>query len=99
MQTGNAELHGFSHLYLAEALYQQNEETEALYHGCLAMYLLEQRGATEWRQAAGIVSIIQGKRSAEEFDQALQARRSDTIGLIGVDGFDHLPRLLEQYRQ
>ncbi len=99
LQTGNADLHGVCRVYLTEALYQQNEETEALFQGCLGMYLLEQRGAPEWRQAAGIVSIIQGKRSEEGFELALQARRSEMIGLIGVDGFDYLPRLLEKYRE
>ncbi len=99
LQTGNADLHGLCRCYLTEALYQQNEETEALFQGCLGMYLLEQRSAPEWRQAAGIVSIIQGKRSEEAFDQALQARRSEMIGLIGVDGMDHLPKLLEKYRE
>jgi len=99
LQTGNSELHSFCRMYLAEALYQQNEETEALYQACLGMYLLDQRGAADWRQAAGIVSIIQGKRGEEGFEQALQSRRSELIGLIGVDGFDYLPKLLEKYRE
>lgn len=97
--TGNAELHGLGQTYLAEALYQQNEPTAALYHGCLGMYLLEQRGIQEWCQAAGLVSIIEGQQGAEAFDQALQAHRSQLIALIGVDGFDYLPLLLKRYRQ
>lgn len=97
--SGNGELHGLGQTYLAEALYQQNEPTAALYHACLGMYLLEQRGMGEWRQAAGIVSILQGQQGEAAFDQALQEHRSELIALIGVDGFDHLPALLERYRQ
>jgi hypothetical protein len=45
------------------------------------------------------VMILQGKLGTESFMDLLQQLRSHLIALIGVDGFDHLPNLLDRYRQ
>ncbi|MEA5480711.1 tetratricopeptide repeat protein [Pseudanabaena galeata UHCC 0370] len=98
-QIGDRDLQALSHAYLGEALYQLNQLELAVYHACLGMYLLEQRGSKAWQQSAALVVILQGKIGAESFSNLLQQQRSHLIALIGVDGFDHLPNLIERYRQ
>ncbi|MEA5486908.1 MULTISPECIES: tetratricopeptide repeat protein [Pseudanabaena] len=98
-QIGDRDLQALSHAYLGEALYQLNLLELAVYHACLGMYLLEQRGSKAWQQSAALVVILQGKIGAESFSNLLQQQRSHLIALIGVDGFDHLPNLIERYRQ
>ena len=95
-QTGNVELEGCSHAALAEVNYRLNFLESAIFHACLGMYLLEQRQNNEWRQAANLAAILQGRLGTEAFQQVLQQWRSQLVTRIGVDGFDHLPRLLEQ---
>jgi hypothetical protein len=62
------------------------------------MYLLEERHSKVWQQSASLVVILQGKLGLEKFEQLLQQQRSHLISHIGVDGFDHLPVLLDRYR-
>ena len=92
-------LQGLSFSYLAEAYYSIEDRPAAIQFGSLGMYLLNQIGSVEWRQVAGLLSIIQGQIGQEEFDNVLGQRRSQIIGLIGVDGYDYLPKLLEEYKQ
>lgn len=96
---GHASLHGLSHAYLAEAHYQLDQPEDAVYHGCLGMYLLKQQRNPEWRQAASVVSLAAGKLGKERFERVLEGRRSPLLALIGVDGVDYLPELLKQYRE
>ena len=42
--------------------------------------------------------ILQGKLGSENFTNLLQQLRSQFIAVIGVDGFDHLSSLVDQYR-
>jgi len=98
-QIGDRDLQALSHAYLGEALYQLNQLDSATYHACLGMYLLEQRHSKSWQQSAALVVILQGKLGAESFSNLLQQQRSPLIALIGVDGFDHLPNLIDRYRQ
>ena len=98
-QIGDRDLQALSHAYLGEALYQLNQLELAVYHACLGMYLLEQRGSKAWQQSAALVVILQGKLGAESFSNLLQQQRSHLIALIGVDGFDHLPNLIDRYRK
>lgn len=98
-QIGDRDLQALSHAYLAEALYQLNQLEAATYHACLGMYLLEQRRSKAWQQSAALVVILQGKLGAEAFLNLLQQQRSPLIAQIGVDGFDHLPNLIDRYRQ
>ncbi len=98
-QIGNRDLQALSHAYLGETFYQLNQLESATYHACLGMYLLEQRHSKAWQQSASLVVILQGKLGADGFSNLLQKMRSQLIALIGVDGFDHLPNLIDRYRQ
>ena len=90
-------LQGLSFFYLAEAYYSIEDRAAAITYGSLGMYLLNQINSLEWRQVAGLLSIIQGQIGAE-FNNILGQQRSHIISLIGVDGYDYLPTLLEDYR-
>ena len=98
-QIGDRDLQALSHAYLGETFYQLNQLESATYHACLGMYLLEQRQSKAWQQSAALVVILQGKIGVESFTDLLQKLRSQLIALIGVDGFDHLPNLIDRYRQ
>jgi tetratricopeptide (TPR) repeat protein len=97
-RVGESYLQGLNLFYLAEAYYKLPELNKAIYFACLAMYFLERIGAKEWRQAAGLVGILETKMNIESFQIILQQYRKDAIAVIGVDGFDYLGQLLEQYR-
>lgn len=98
-QAGDRDLQALGYGYLGEAYYQLNREDLAVYHACLGMYLLEQRGNIQWRQAAALAMILRGKLGEENFQKILSQYRSQFIAQIGIDGFDHLPNLIERYRE
>ena len=98
-QIGDRDLQALSHAYLGEAFYQLDQLEPATYHACLGMYLLEQRQSKGWQQSASLVVILQGKLTTESFFNLLKQQRSQFIAQIGVDGFDHLPNLIDRYRQ
>ncbi|MEL6495768.1 MAG: hypothetical protein AAFQ41_11705 [Cyanobacteria bacterium J06623_7] len=91
-------LQGLSYAYLAEAYYSIEDRVAAVTYGSLGMYLLERINSVEWRQVAGLLSILQGQIGLEEFNRILGQKRSQIIGSIGVDGYDYLPQLLEEYK-
>ena len=91
-------LQGLSFSYLAEAYYSIEDRAAAITYGSLGMYLLNQINSIEWRQVAGLLSILQGQ-IGEEFNRILGEKRSQIINLIGVDGYDYLPKLLSEYKQ
>ncbi len=92
-------LQGLSFFYLAEAHYSIEDRASAVVYGSLGMYLLNQINSVEWRQVAGLLSILQGQVGQDEFKQILSQGRSQIIGLISVDGYDYIPQLLEEYQQ
>lgn len=96
---GDRDLQALSHAYLGETYYQLHQLESATYHACLGMYLLEQRHSKAWQQSAALVIILQGKLGEASFTNILQQQRSHLISQIGVDGFDHLPNLIERYRK
>lgn len=98
-QVGERNLQALGFAYLAEANYQLKQEELAVYHGCLGMYLLQQQNNLQWQQAAALMMILQGKLGVEQFNTILSQYRSKIIAQIGIDGFDYLPELIEQYRQ
>ncbi|OKH19464.1 hypothetical protein NIES593_20925 [Hydrococcus rivularis NIES-593] len=98
-RVGDLYLMGLNFTYLAEAYYRLNLLDRAIYNGCLGMSFLERISAQEWRQAAGLMTILQGRIGNETFQTLLQQHRSKIVPAIGVDGFDYLPQLLEQYRR
>ncbi|MEM8779451.1 MAG: tetratricopeptide repeat protein, partial [Cyanobacteria bacterium P01_G01_bin.49] len=99
LNSGDRYLQGLNFAYLAEAYYTLENLVTSVYYGCLGMYLLAQINSTEWRQAAGLMMIIKGKIQAEEFQKLLEQNRSQIIKIIGVDGYDELPKLLEKYQE
>jgi tetratricopeptide (TPR) repeat protein len=86
--SGDLYLQGRNLAYLSEANYQIANYEKAVYTGSLGMYLLEQIAADEWRQM-GI----------DKFQLLLQQNRSKMIAVIGVDGYDHIPKLLVKYQE
>ena len=94
---GDLYLQGLNMAYLAEAYYQLQQPESALYAGCVGMYYLELIASREWRQPAGLLTVLQGQMG-EEFQTALTGLRKNLLAAIGVDGYDHIPTLLEQYR-
>jgi tetratricopeptide (TPR) repeat protein len=92
-------LQGLSFFYLAEAHYSIEDRASAITYGSLGMYLLHQINSIEWRQVAGLLSILQGQVGTEEFNRILSQERSQVISFISVDGYDYLPKLLEEYQQ
>jgi tetratricopeptide (TPR) repeat protein len=96
---GDVYLQGLSFVYLAEAYYNLEDKLNTLFNACLGMYYLEQIDFREWRQPAGLIAILQGKIDEEEFKNLWQQIRTPIISAIGVDGYDHLPTLLEKYKQ
>lgn len=82
---------------LTEAFYQMKNYDRAIVSGSLAMYKLEQMDSSDWRQTAGLLTILQGQLG-EDFQRSLEKQRSAIIEAIGVDGYDHVSELLKQYR-
>jgi tetratricopeptide (TPR) repeat protein len=96
---GDLALQGMNLTYLAEAFRGLNNSEMAVFSGCLGMYLLHQIQSSQWRQAAGILSILLGQLGAENFQAILMQYRPQFLQQIGVDGFDYLLPLLNEYRQ
>jgi tetratricopeptide (TPR) repeat protein len=96
--SGDMYLQGLNYSYLAEAHYTLGNQDAAICAANLGMYVLEQIQATEWRQPAGLLSILQGQMGDAAFQQAKANGRSTIIAIIGVDGYDHLAQLLTQYK-
>lgn len=97
--SGDLYLQGLNLASLAEAYYGQQNIERAIYTGSLGMYLLEQIASSQWRQAAGLLTILQGQMGVEAFENVLKQYRPQIIKVIGVDGYDYIPELLEQYRR
>jgi len=97
--SGDLYLQGRNLAHLAEAYYQMQNIADAIYTGILGMYILEQIGSREWGQSAGLLTIIQGQVGEDKFQVTFQKHRPKIISIIGVDGYDHIPQLLEKYKQ
>ena len=98
LNSGNTYLQGLNFTYLSEAYYTLENLSQAVYYGGLGMYLLHQIDSNEYRQSAGLLIIIKGKIKDSEFKSLLEQNRPKIIKLIGVDGYDELPKLLEKYQ-
>jgi tetratricopeptide (TPR) repeat protein len=92
-------LQGLSFAYIAEAYYSIEDRASAIVMGCLGMYLLKQINSAEWRQPAGLMSILQGQIGEKEFKDLLAQKRSQIISSIGVDGYDNLPEIITEYKR
>ena len=99
MASGDLYLQGLNFAYLAEACHSQSERERTLLAAFLGMYLLEQIGATEWRQPAGLLLVLHGQLGDLAFEQLRRQLRTEIGSVIGIDGYDHLPQLLATYRK
>ena len=63
------------------------------------MYLLESIGSEEWRQAAGLASILQGQLGKETFQQTLEKYRRQLTPIMSMEGYESLSVLLQRYRE
>ncbi|WP_066378814.1 tetratricopeptide repeat protein [Anabaena sp. CA = ATCC 33047] len=97
--SGDLYLQGRNLAYLAEAYYHLQNPEKAVYTGSLGMYLLEQIASREWRQPAGLLIILQGQIGTENFQNLLLQHRPKIIAIIGIDGYDYIPKLLTQYQE
>lgn len=96
--SGDLYLQGLNLAYLSQAYYNLSNHEQAILAGGLGMYLLAQISANEWRQTAGLLLILQGQIGADNFQELLKQQRSKIIPFIGVDGYDHIPQLLAEYK-
>jgi tetratricopeptide (TPR) repeat protein len=96
--SGDLYLQGLNLFYLAQAQYQFQRWDQVVFAGCVGMYLLEQVDAQEWQQAAGLLAIVRGQIGAEQFQTHLSKDRANILGIIGVDGYDHISDLLQTYQ-
>ncbi|MFO8040337.1 MAG: tetratricopeptide repeat protein [Sodalinema sp.] len=95
--SGDLFLQGLNWAALAEAYYRLQDWLRAVTMGAIAAYVLQQIEASEWRQAAGVLSILRGQLGEEAFEGLLSRGRSQIIAVIGVDGYDYLPQLLQEF--
>ncbi|HEY9735936.1 MAG TPA: tetratricopeptide repeat protein [Trichocoleus sp.] len=96
---GDVFLQAMNYAYMAEAYSALSTTDMAIYSASLSMYLLHQIDSEQWRQPAGLLSILYGQVGPEAFQEALNKYRVGFLRQIGVDGFDYLPKLLAEYRQ
>ncbi|MEL7054168.1 MAG: tetratricopeptide repeat protein [Cyanobacteria bacterium J06588_5] len=96
--SGNIYLQGLYTLYTAEAHHALKNTEEAVFYSALAMYLLDNIGSEEWRQAAGLASILQGQLGEETYQQTLEKYRRQLTPVMSMEGYEALPKLIERYR-
>ncbi|MGD1897445.1 MAG: tetratricopeptide repeat protein [Phormidesmis sp.] len=96
--SGNIYLQGLYTLYTAEAHHALKNTDEAVFYSALAMHLLESIGSEDWRQAAGLASILQGQHGEENYQQTLEKYRRQLTPIMSMEGYEALPRLLQRYR-
>jgi hypothetical protein len=82
---------------MAEACYQLDRFEDAPYPALLALYHLYHLGAREWRQAAGLITLLQGRQS-QDWQSFLLPERGAILEQIGPEGVDSLADILERYR-
>ncbi len=97
--SGNIYLQGLYTLYTAEAHHALKHSEEAVFYSALAMHLLESIGSEDWRQAAGLASILQGQLGKETFQQTLEKYRRQLVPVMSMEGYEGLPALIEKYRE
>ncbi|MBK1988299.1 tetratricopeptide repeat protein [Sphaerospermopsis aphanizomenoides BCCUSP55] len=95
--SGDLYLQGRNLAYLSEAYYNLLNFEKALYTGSLGMYLLEQISSQDWQQPAELLTTIKRQLGEDKFQVTLQLNRPKIISVIGVDGFDYIPQLLDKY--
>ncbi|MEO8892972.1 MAG: tetratricopeptide repeat protein, partial [Coleofasciculaceae cyanobacterium] len=97
--SGDLYLQGVNLAYLSQAYYSLQSFEQAIFSGSLGAYLLEQIGSDDWRKPVGLLTILQGQLGIEAFQALLSKQRARIIPVIGVDGYDYIPQLLQKYRE
>ncbi|OUC15046.1 MAG: hypothetical protein B0A82_08985 [Alkalinema sp. CACIAM 70d] len=95
--SGDIYLYGINLIAMAEACYQLGEMDQVVYAGMLAIHYLHFLEASEWRQAAGLLTILQGKLG-EQFPLLLEQEKADLIRVLGLELYEQTLRLLEEYQ-
>lgn len=98
-RSGDLYLQGLAWSYLAESYYQLGEHLQATGAALLGLYGLEQIGAPEKSQPAGLLRVLQGKVGLEAFQALVSQSRPQLLAIIGTDGFDHVVTLLATLAQ
>ncbi len=96
--SGDLYLQGLNLTNLAEANYSLANFERAIYTGALGMYILNQIASREWHKPARLLSILQNQLGEAGFKKALENNRPKMISFIGVDGYDYISELIEEYR-
>ncbi|ACK64405.1 Tetratricopeptide domain protein [Rippkaea orientalis PCC 8801] len=96
--SGDIYLQGLNFTYLAEAYYSLGNQEKTIVYGAIGMSLLARINSQEWRQAAGLITIVKGKMQHNQFQNLLENNRSNIIKIIGIDGYNSLAELLEKYQ-
>jgi tetratricopeptide (TPR) repeat protein len=97
--SGDLYLQGINLAYLAQAYYSLQRFDQVIFSGSLGAYLLEQIGSNDWRKPVGLLTILQGQLGVETFQTLLGQQRGKIIPVIGIDGYDYIPQLLQKYRE
>ncbi|MBF2014496.1 MAG: tetratricopeptide repeat protein [Rivularia sp. T60_A2020_040] len=95
---GDLYLQGLNLSNLAEANYSLASFERAIYTASLGMYILNQIASREWYKPAKLLSTLQNQLGEEVFKNLLNNNRPKMIAFIGVDGYDYIPQLIEEYR-
>ncbi|WP_017663568.1 tetratricopeptide repeat protein [Baaleninema simplex] len=96
--SGDLYLQGLNFSTLAEAYYNLQDVGRAIVTAAVAAFLLDRIQASQWRQAAGLLVILQGQLGEEAFQTHLERERSQIIPFIGVDGYDDISNLIDRHR-
>ncbi|MEO1376991.1 MAG: tetratricopeptide repeat protein, partial [Cyanobacteria bacterium J06635_10] len=96
--SGDLYLQGLNLANLAEANYSLANFERAIYTGSLGMYILNQIASREWHKPAKLLSILENQLGDNGFQSLLANNRPKMISFIGVDGYDYIPQLIEEYR-
>jgi tetratricopeptide (TPR) repeat protein len=81
--------------YLAEVHYILKEYTASVFFAAVGMYGLYHLRAKEWRQAAGVLSILEGQLGVA----GLMLAQEKIVEALGPEGYDSLADLLAEYRR
>lgn len=98
---GDIYLEAINQLSLAEACYQLDRLEEAIDPALFSLYQLYHLGAREWRQAAGLVTLLQSRlqsRQGQDWQGFLRSSSNALSALFESKGIDSLTDILNRYR-
>ncbi|MBD2105256.1 tetratricopeptide repeat protein [Leptolyngbya sp. FACHB-261] len=96
---GDLYLYSLNLANLGEAYYRLEQPEKAIRYASLGMYLLEQAGSRDWRQPAGLLTVLEGKLGMDQFQALLAQNQPQIQAVIGPEGYEHLSVLLAQYQE